>query len=198
MSTEHDYVRAYLAESAAVMAAFAQDPVAEQVMFAMAGAIATAMRAGRKLMVAGNGGSAADAQHIAGEFLSRLMYDHAPLPAVALTTDSSALTAIGNDYGYEQVFDRQLRGLGNKGDVFLGISTSCRSPNILAALRSARAMGIVTLGFGGSQGGPMQELCDHLLLAPSAHTPKIQQVHITAAHIVCALVERAIFPPAAA
>jgi D-sedoheptulose 7-phosphate isomerase len=152
------------------------------------------MRAGGKLLIAGNGGSAADAQHIAGEFISRLMFDHAPLPAIALTTDSSAMTATANDYGYERVFERQVLGLGRKGDVFLGISTSGNSPNVLRALAAAREMGIVTLGFSGADGGKMADLCDMRLAAPSAWTPVIQQVHITAAHIYCALIERAMFP----
>ena len=121
-------------------------------MLAMADAIAARMRAGGKLLVAGNGGSAADSPHIAGEFISRLMFDHAPLPSIALTTDSSAMTATANDYGYDHVFERQVQGLGQRGDVFLGISTSGNSPSVLRALEAARAGGLVTLGFAG-QGG---------------------------------------------
>ena len=191
------YVAHYLATSQAAMDAFATDPVATQTMLAMADAIAASMRAGGKLLIAGNGGSAADAQHIAGEFISRLMFDHPPLPSVALTTDSSAMTATANDYGYDHVFERQVIGLGRPGDVFLGISTSGNSPSVLRALEAARARGLVTLGFAGQGGGKMLALCDHILLAPSTWTPIIQQVHITAAHIVCALVERAMFPDAA-
>jgi D-sedoheptulose 7-phosphate isomerase len=152
------------------------------------------MRAGNKLLIAGNGGSAADAQHIAGEFISRLMFDHAPLPAIALTTDTSALTATANDYGYELVFERQVLGLGQSGDVFLAISTSGNSPNVLRALQAARGRGLVTLGFAGAGGGKMAALCDLLLMAPTPWTPVIQQVHITAAHIYCALIERTMFP----
>ena len=188
------YVTHYLAASRAAMDAFADDAHAGAVMLAMADAIAASMRAGGKLLIAGNGGSAADAQHIAGEFISRLMFDHAPLPAIALTTDSSAMTATANDYGYDHVFERQLLGLGQRGDVFLGISTSGNSPSVLRALAAARARGLLTLGFAGQGGGTMVPLCDHILLAPSTWTPIIQQVHITAAHIVCALVERAMFP----
>ena len=188
------YTAHYLAASRAALDAFAADPAATQVMLAMAAAVAASMKAGGKLLVAGNGGSAADAQHIAGEFISRLMFDHAPLPAVALTTDSSALTAIGNDYGYEHVFSRGVLALGNRGDVFLGISTSGNSPNVLRALEAARGRGLATLGFAGQAGGKMAALCDHVLKAPSTWTPVIQQIHITAAHIVCALVERAMFP----
>jgi D-sedoheptulose 7-phosphate isomerase len=149
-----------------------------------------------KILLAGNGGSAGDAQHIAGEFLSRLNFDRAPLPALALTVDTSVLTAIGNDYGYEQVFERQVRGLGQPGDVFIGISTSGRSPNVVRALRAARDLRMVTVGFTGSNPSPMLELCDLALEAPSTFTPLIQQVHLTAAHIICGLVESRVFAAA--
>ena len=191
------FVKDYLSESLAVTAAFAADEASAAKMVAIAKTITDALRNGKKLMVAGNGGSAADAQHIAAEFVSRLMFDRAPLPAIALTTDSSALTAIGNDYGYDFVFERQIRALGQVGDVFVGISTSGRSPNILRALEAARSRGVITIGFTGSQGGPFADLCNLVLAAPSTKTVMIQQVHITAAHIVCALVERAMFPIAA-
>jgi D-sedoheptulose 7-phosphate isomerase len=143
--------------------------------------------------LAGNGGSAADAQHIAGEFISRLFFDHAPLPAIALTTDTSVLTAIGNDYGYEKVFERQVLGLGQPGDVFLGISTSGKSVNILRAFAAAKEKGLITLGFTGAAGGPMDNVCDHVLRAPATETALIQQIHIVAAHIICGLVEKRIF-----
>ena len=187
------YVKNYLAASVAALGAFAADGAAQEVVARMADATVAAMRAGKKLLIAGNGGSAADAQHIAGEFISRLMFDHAPLPAIALTTDTSALTATANDYGYEMVFERQVLGLGRQGDVFLGISTSGNSANLLRALQAARGRGLVTLGFAGEGGGKMAGLCDMLLMAPSKWTPVIQQVHITAAHIYCALIERAMF-----
>ena len=145
-----------------------------------------------------NHDSAADAQHVAGEFISRLMFDHAPLPAIALTTDTSVLTAAANDYGYELVFERQVLSLGQSGDVFLGISTSGNSPNMLRALQAARGCGPTTLGFAGAGGGRMAGLCDLLLMAPSKWTPVIQQVHITAAYIYCALIERTMFPAEAA
>ena len=194
-SLDRDYVAAYLTESVAAMDRFAGDGAATDLLFAMAGAIASAMREGRKLLIAGNGGSAADAQHIAGEFISRLMYDRQPLPAIALTTDTSALTATANDYGYDHVFERQVLGLGQAGDVFLGISTSGNSPSIVRALEAAQARGVRTLGFTGARGGRMREHAELLLLAPSDHTPIIQQVHIAAAHVLCALVERALCPP---
>ena len=197
-SIDRGYVADYLAETARSVARFADDAAATDLLFAMAEATAAAMRAGRKLLVAGNGGSAADAQHIAGEFISRLMYDRAPLPAIALTTDTSAMTATANDYGYEHVFERQVLGLGREGDVFLGISTSGNSPNVLRALDAARQRGLVTLGFTGTGGGKMRDRTDLLLVAPSDHTPIIQQIHIVAAHVLCALVERALCPPSAA
>jgi D-sedoheptulose 7-phosphate isomerase len=194
MLSPRDFVTDYLGHSVAAMNAFATDDGSQDTLLRMAEVTVAAMRNGKKLLIAGNGGSAADAQHIAGEFISRLMYDHAPLPAIALTTDTSALTATANDYGYEQVFERQVLGLGQSGDVFLAISTSGNSPNVLRALEAARGRGVIPLGFTGQGGGKMAALCDHLLAAPSAWTPIIQQVHITAAHIFCALVERAMFP----
>lgn len=155
--------------------------------------VTKALSSGRKLLLAGNGGSAADAQHIAGEFVSRFNFDRAPLPAIALTTDSSILTSIGNDYGYEQLFARQVRALGQADDVFVGISTSGRSPNVLAGLRAAREYGLVTVGFAGENPGEMASFCDEVLRVPSSKTPFIQQVHITFGHIVCAVAEERIF-----
>src|SRR5271156_5909254 len=136
-------------------------------VLAIAAACERALRDGGKLLLAGNGGSAADAQHIAGEFLSRLRFDRNPLPAVALTPDSSVLTAVGNDYGYDLVFERQVRGLGRQGDVFIAISTSGKSPNVIAALKAARAQGVVTVGFTGTAPGAamMRPLWGHLLVA---------------------------------
>jgi D-sedoheptulose 7-phosphate isomerase len=156
--------------------------------------VAVTLRSGGRLLIAGNGGSAADAQHIAAEFLSRFARDRHPLPAIALTTDTSVLTAIGNDYGFDRVFERQIRALGRKDDVFLAISTSGRSPNVLAALAAAREGGLVTVGFTGSRAGPMRDLCDLLLCVPSEETALIQQVHIAAAHAICGLVETDLFP----
>src|SRR5215813_73121 len=156
--------------------------------------MAAALRGRHKLLIAGNGGSAADAQHIAGEFLSRLNFDRNPLPAIALTTDSSVLTAIGNDYGFDRTFERQVRGLGQPGDVFIAISTSGRSANVIAALKAAREAGLTTIAFTGSAGlGRMQSLCEHCLAAPAQETPLIQQIHIVAAHAICGLVEHRLF-----
>jgi D-sedoheptulose 7-phosphate isomerase len=184
----------YLNLSRAVVDATLQDGKFIDTMLAMTDAIAESMLARGKLLTCGNGGSAGDAQHIAGEFISRLNYDRAPLAAVALTTDSSVLTAVGNDYGYEHVFERQVRGLGQPGDVLLAISTSGKSPSILAAMRAAREKGMKVLAFTGKTGGHMPALADLTLHAPSDSTPLIQQVHIMAAHIVCGLVEQRLFP----
>ncbi|HEX4555786.1 MAG TPA: SIS domain-containing protein, partial [Xanthobacteraceae bacterium] len=151
--SDHDIAAAHFGRSLDVLARAAGDPEFGAAMLAIAHAVESSLRAGGKVMLAGNGGSASDAQHIAGEFLSRLRFDRQPLPAIALTTDSSVLTAIANDYGYEQVFARQLRGLGRKGDVFIAISTSGKSPNVLAALRAAREIGVTTIGFTGTAPG---------------------------------------------
>lgn len=151
-----------------------------------------ALRAGNKLLLIGNGGSAADAQHIAAEIVGRYKQERAGWAAIALTTDTSALTAIANDYGFEQVFARQVQGLGKSGDVLFALTTSGRSPNILAALRMARDIGITTVGFTGMKGESMRAACDHLLLAPSEDTPVVQQIHMMVMHAICDDVEDAL------
>ncbi len=155
--------------------------------------ITKALQDGKKVLIAGNGGSAADAQHIAGEFVSRFLFDRPGLPAIALTTDTSILTAIGNDYGYEKLFARQIQAHGVKGDVFIAISTSGNSPNVIEAIKMAKASGIYVVGFTGGKGGQMVELCDTCFVSPSDLTPHIQETHITVGHIICGLVERAYF-----
>ena len=184
----------YLVQSRDLVQAAIDDPEFVAVIRDIAEATASAIGGGRKLLLAGNGGSAADAQHLAGEMLSRLNYDRAPAAALALTTDTSVLTAIGNDYGYDRLFERQILGLGRPGDVFIGISTSGRSPNILRALEAAREQRIITVGFTGRTGGEMPLRCDLCLRAPSDSTPLIQQIHIAVGHIVCALVETRLYP----
>jgi D-sedoheptulose 7-phosphate isomerase len=154
---------------------------------------AKSLKAGHKLMVAGNGGSAADAQHLVAEFVSRLVENRPALRAIALTTDSSILTAVGNDYGYECTFARQIEALGQPGDIFLAISTSGNSPNILRALELAHSTGIVTIGLTGAQGGRMATLCDFCLRMPSDLTMKIQEAHLALEHIFCLLVEKLYF-----
>jgi len=191
--TDQEFVDCYLAESVEVLQTFANGQAGRSAIAEFSKVIADALSKGNKVMLAGNGGSAADAQHIAGEFISKLFFDRAPLPAIALTTDSSVLTAVGNDFGFEKVFERQILGLGRPGDVFLGISTSGKSPNILRALEAAKKCSVVTLGFAGSVSGPMDVLCTHILHAPSGKTALIQQIHIVAAHIICGLVEMRLF-----
>jgi D-sedoheptulose 7-phosphate isomerase len=194
MSQADGAILEYLARSRDVVSAAMADPRFVSSIAEAADRIVEALAAGHKVLLAGNGGSAADAQHIAGELLSRLNYDRAPAAAIALTTDSSVLTAIANDYGYERVFERQVLGLGRPGDVLIAISTSGRSANILRAIAAARAGELVTIGFTGKSGGDMATQCDLCLRAPADSTPLIQQIHITAGHIVCGLVEERLFP----
>ena len=162
----------------------------------VAAACVVALGNGHKVLFAGNGGSAADAQHLAGELVSRFAYDRPGLPAFALTTDTSVLTAIGNDYGYDQLFARQIEAVGAAGDVFFGISTSGRSPNVLSALDAARAKGLVTVGMTGRAGGQMPGRCDYLLRVPSDSTPRIQEGHIAIGHAICQIIEARLFPRA--
>lgn len=154
--------------------------------------IIDALRSGNKVLLIGNGGSAADAQHIASEIVGRYRKERPGYAAIALTTDTSALTAISNDYGFEQIFARQIESLGRPGDVLLALSTSGRSPNILAAFAAARRYGLVTVGFTGLNGKSLHSVCDHLFVAPSDDTPVIQQIHMTAGHAICDSVERAL------
>jgi len=147
------------------------------------------LRKSKKIILLGNGGSAADAQHIAAELTGRYKVERRGLPGIALTTDTSALTAIGNDYGYERIFDRQIEALANKGDLVLGISTSGNSPNVINALKLAKEMGCNTLGFSGRDGGRMNEHCDLNLVVPSDNTPRIQEMHILFGHIICQIID---------
>jgi D-sedoheptulose 7-phosphate isomerase len=155
--------------------------------------VTEAYKKGNKTLIAGNGGSAADAQHIAGEFVSKFYFDRPGLASIALTTDTSILTAIGNDYGYEKLFARQIQANGVKGDIFIGISTSGNSKNIVKALEECKEKGIVTVGLTGQSGGKMKELCDYCICVPSNETPRIQESHILIGHIICAVVEEEIF-----
>jgi D-sedoheptulose 7-phosphate isomerase len=188
-------IAVHFERSLAVLQQAQTDKAFQASVLAIADACTKALRDGGKILLAGNGGSAADAQHIAGEFLSRLRFDRAPLPALALTTDSSVLTAVGNDYGYDLVFERQIRGLARQGDIFIAISTSGKSPNIIVALEAAQKLGVITVGFTGTAPGAavMRPHCDLVLAAPSDDTPMIQQIHIVAAHAICELVERDLF-----
>ena len=151
-----------------------------------------AFRRGNKVLLCGNGGSAADAQHIAGELAGKLYFDRDPLPAIALSTNTSSLTAIANDYSFEDIFARQVRGLVSKGDVVIGISTSGASKNVILALEEAKSRGAITVAFAGQE-GPLNKLADYVLAIPSRDTPRVQEAHITAGHIICCLVEEALF-----
>lgn len=159
---------------------------------AIARTVADALKAGNKLLLIGNGGSAADAQHIAAEIVGRYKQERPGWAAIALTTDTSALTAIANDYGFEQIFARQVQGLAKRGDVLFALTTSGRSPNILAALKIARDLGVIAIGFTGTKGESMRAACDHLFVAPTDDTPVIQQVHMMAMHAICDEVEQAL------
>ena len=187
------YIKAQIQETQWVMSAMLLDDALLARVEAAAEACITALSNGSKILLAGNGGSAADAQHIAGEFVSRFAFDRPGLPAIALTTDSSILTAIGNDYGYDKLFARQVQTHAQKGDVFIAYSTSGKSPNVIVALQEAKSRGVVCIGMTGNLGGPMKDLCDHYLDVPSADTPKIQEGHAVLGHILCGLVERALF-----
>jgi D-sedoheptulose 7-phosphate isomerase len=188
-----DYISSQLVEAQRVMTAMLADKKLQQAMEGAAAACIQCIRNDGKVLLAGNGGSAADAQHIAGEFVSRFAFDRPGLSAIALTTDTSILTAIGNDYGYEKLFARQVQAHGKQGDIFIGYSTSGKSPNVLLAFEEARARGLICVGMTGNRGGPMRDLCDHVFEVPSSDTPKIQEGHLVLGHILCGLVENAIF-----
>jgi len=188
-----DELQAYFLRSREAVEKALIDPAFMAAVLTAAEKIAAALKSGGKVLFAGNGGSAADAQHIAAEIVGSYKQERPAYAAIALTTDTSALTAIGNDYGFEQVFARQVRALGRPGDVLVGISTSGKSPNILAALKAARENKLVTVGFTRSGQPPMQTLCDVMVGAPSDETALIQQLHITAGHAICHLVEREMF-----
>ncbi len=165
---------------------------AEEVL-RVADVLARCLRGGGRVLLFGNGGSAADAQHLAAEFYGRFQLERPGLPALALTTNSSVLTAVANDYGYDLVFARQVEALGRRGDVAIGISTSGRSRNVLAGLRAARERELTTVGLLGRDGGTIREVCDHALVVPGEKTARIQEVHILAGHVLCDLVERELF-----
>ena len=192
MNMKH-IVREQLGKSVSVLQKVMADDALMSTVADAAEMTAKAMLDGRKLMVAGNGGSAADSQHLVAEFVSRLVKDRPALRAIALTVDSSILTAIGNDYGYERSFERQVEALGQPGDVFLGISTSGNSPNVLRALELSNKLGITTIGYSGNGGGKMAALCDYNVIVPSNVTMNIQESHLALEHIYCLLVERCYF-----
>jgi D-sedoheptulose 7-phosphate isomerase len=163
-----------------------------EVVLRVGQAMTDCLRAGGKVLVFGNGGSAADAQHLAGELVGRYLVDRRALPAIALVTDPSILTAVGNDLGFENIFKRQVEALGRPGDVAVAISTSGRSKNVLLAVEAAKARGLVTVGLTGGGGGELARLVDHLVDVPSPETPRIQEVHGLVVHLLCQIVEEAL------
>jgi D-sedoheptulose 7-phosphate isomerase len=187
-------VVAALRASISVKERLVADPARVARIAAAAAAVTAALRAGHKALFCGNGGSAADAQHLAAELSGRFAYDREPLDAEALHVNTSYLTAVGNDYGYDEVFARAVRGRAKSGDVLVALSTSGTSPNILRALEAAGRLGVVRIGFTGEGGGAMAALVEHLLDVPSRETPRIQEAHIAIGHILCGLVEAALFP----
>jgi D-sedoheptulose 7-phosphate isomerase len=190
-----DLVRRQLAQSIATMQKVLADETLHETLVQAAELTAAAMKAGKKLLICGNGGSAADSQHLVAEFVSRLTVDRAALRAIALTTDTSILTAVGNDYGYEHVFERQVEALGLEGDVLLAISTSGNSPNCLLALELARKLGLHTIAYTGNKGGAMAALADFNIIIPSSTTMNIQESQLALEHIFCMLVECFYFGP---
>ena len=196
MSKDVSFARSNLEEAGRLMLAIAEDSALLDAIGRAASICTDAIRGGGKVMFAGNGGSAADAQHLSAELVGRLGYERPGLPAISLATDVSALTAIGNDYGYDAVFSRQLDAIGCAGDVLICISTSGRSPNLLKAIDSAKAKGIKTLGLTGATGGSMREICDLCLRVPSTDTQKIQEAQIVIGHILCGLIQNTLHPAA--
>ena len=192
MEIDLNYIKERVVDSIAVKQKLLEDEALMQRILDLSNACVNAFNHGNKVILAGNGGSAADAQHIAAEFVSRFEFDRPGLPAIAITTDSSMLTAIGNDYGYERVFTRQVEANSKPGDVFIGITTSGNSPNILHALKRAKELGVVTAAFAGD-GGEVQALAEHVINIPSGHTPRIQECHILVGHIICGIVEDSLF-----
>lgn len=188
-----DRIYSQIAETQHVISLMLADTALHSNLEDAASACISCLEGGGKILLAGNGGSAAEAQHIASELVGRYSFERPGLPAIALTTDTSILTAIGNDYGYEHQFARQVQAHGNKGDIFIGYSTSGTSANILLAFEEARAEELICIGLTGMRGGSMQELCDFLLEVPSRETPTIQEGHLILDHILCSLIERGIF-----
>lgn len=193
MEIINQYVKSHFEDSIQVKNQILQDKALIELIQKVALITTNAYKNGFKTMLAGNGGSAADAQHIAGEFVSRFYFDRPGIPSIALTTDTSILTAIGNDYGYDRLFARQVQAQGVKGDIFIGISTSGNSKNIIEALKVCKEKEIISIGLTGQSGGKMADLCDYCIKVPSNCTPRIQESHIVIGHIICAIVEEEIF-----
>jgi len=188
-----EYIRSEIEASAQTKQKMLEDEALIDLIAEVGGLCVDLYRNGKKTLLAGNGGSAADAQHIAAELVGRYGFDRPSIPSLALTTDTSNLTAIGNDYGYDKVFSRQLEGMGNEGDLFIGISTSGNSQNIINAFESAKAKGITTVALVGRDGGQMGKMADYVIIVPSNSTPRIQESHILIGHILCDIIEKTLF-----
>lgn len=188
-----NYIINQINDSAATKKAIVENDALVNLLVEVAQACVEVYRNGKKILIAGNGGSAADAQHFAAELVGRYGFDRPSLPSIALTTDTSNLTAIGNDYGYEYVFSRQLEGLGQEGDLFIGISTSGNSQNVINAFESAKHKGITTVALVGRDGGKMASLADYAIVVPSNATPRIQESHLLIEHMICDIIEKEIF-----
>lgn len=188
-----NYIINQINDSAATKKAIVDNDALVNLLVEVAQACVEVYRKGKKILIAGNGGSAADAQHFAAELVGRYGFDRPSLPSIALTTDSSNLTAIGNDYGYEYVFSRQLEGLGQEGDLFIGISTSGNSQNVINAFVSAKDRGITTVALVGRDGGKMAAMADYAIVIPSHATPRIQESHLLIEHMICDIIEKEMF-----
>jgi D-sedoheptulose 7-phosphate isomerase len=186
-----DHVVKLFKESCRVKEAFLNDHLGKLVK--VIDVLTAALKAGNKIMIFGNGGSAADAQHIAAEFVNRFIIERPPLPAIALTTDTSVITSIGNDYDFSEIFAKQIRALGQEGDVAWGISTSGNSPNVLKGLEMAKKLGLITLALTGKDGGPIAQMADYSLNVSSGSTARIQETHMTVSHAICELVDIKLF-----
>ena len=189
----NDFIQRYVKDSTASLSKMSSDNQLMSEVTNIADECVSRLQKGKKLLFAGNGGSAADCQHMAGEYVSRFLFDRDGLPAIALTTDSSILTAIGNDYGFENLFSRQVEALGASGDLLFCYSTSGNSENILKAIEAAKKMDICVAGMTGFNKGKMDDMCDYLIQIPSSHTPNIQEGHLIAGHAICCAVEQQIF-----
>jgi D-sedoheptulose 7-phosphate isomerase len=189
----NDFIHTQIVQARALLETMLSDPNLIASANLAANVCVASLKAGKKLLFAGNGGSAGDSQHMAGEFVSRFNFDRPGLAAIALTVDTSILTAIGNDYGFEFSFSRQLEALGQEGDVFFAYSTSGNSPNILKALEAAKKRKLTTVGMTGNRKGNMESMCDVCIRIPSASTPKIQEGHLVIGHAICGMVEEVLF-----
>ena len=188
-----DFICLQIEESLRVMNLILEDGVIQKLIKEAASVCGRSLKKGNKIIFAGNGGSAADAQHLAAELVNRFSFDRPALAAVAITTDTSIITSISNDYEFERLFGRQLEAIGKKGDVFISLSTSGNSANILEGIKEAKKLGIFTIGLTGKSGGKMKRLCDRVIKVPSDETPRIQETHILIGHIICSLIENSLF-----